>query len=192
MSTNQDAALAVEQSHVTQSLHPLRIWTSYRGSAGLELREDLRVDHVQLGLDLVAPGVVDRGHVFVQDQMFRRGWKPAKAKQTVPTPTILREREGGDRQTSPSSSCTDRCSERALGRCAPPALRRPRGLPSDIWRRPQMKNLAQSRSDKPGWKRHLLSCWSEHTASTNASDGHSTTMKMGPGSVGVHTCSGRI
>lgn len=41
-------------------------------------------------------------------------------------------------------------------------------------------------------KRHLLSCGSPHTASANASDGHSTTMKTGPGSVGVQTCSGRI
>lgn len=68
--------VSCEDSHVTQILRPLGIWTGYRGSAGLELREDLRVDHVELGLDLVAPDVVDRGHVFVQDQMFRRGWEP--------------------------------------------------------------------------------------------------------------------
>lgn len=80
--------------------------SGYRGSAGLELREDLRVDHVQLRLDLVAPDVVDRGHVFVQDQMFCRGWKPAKAKRTLPTPTILRKREGAGAPTCPSRSCT--------------------------------------------------------------------------------------
>lgn len=68
--------VSCEDSHVTPILRPLGIWTGYRGSAGLELREDLRVDHVELGLDLVAPDVVDRGHVFVQDQMFRRGWEP--------------------------------------------------------------------------------------------------------------------
>lgn len=128
-------------------LFPLGIWTSYRGSAGLELREDLWVDHVQLGLDLVAPDVVDRGHVFVQDQMFRRGWKPAKAKRTVPMPAPLRKRDRGGSQTSPSRSCTHLCSGRTLGRCAPPALRRPRSLPSDICRRQRMKYLAQSRSD---------------------------------------------
>lgn len=47
-----------------------------------------------------------------------------------------------------------------------------------------------------GWAKeagpHLLSRCSQHTASTKASDGHSTMMKTGPGSVGVHTCSGRI
>lgn len=102
------------------------------------------------------------------------------------------KRDRVDSPTSPSRPCTDPCSERAPGPCAPPAPRRPRSLPSDIWRRQQMKDFAQSRSDEPGWKRHLLSCWSEHTASTNASDGHSTTMKAGPGSVGVQTCSGRI
>lgn len=101
MSTNQDGALAVEESRDS--------WSSYRGSAGLELREDLRVDHVELGLDLVAPDVVDRGHVLVQDQVFRPGRKPAKAKRTVPTPTILRKREGGDSPTSPSRSGTGPC-----------------------------------------------------------------------------------
>lgn len=30
----------------------------------------MRVDHVELRLDLVAPDVVDRVDVFVEDQMF--------------------------------------------------------------------------------------------------------------------------
>lgn len=54
----------------------------YRGAEGLELREDLRVDHVQVSLDLVAPDVVGGAHVFVQDQMFCGRWKPTKAEQT--------------------------------------------------------------------------------------------------------------
>lgn len=61
----------------------------YRGSAGLELREDLWVDHVQLSLDLVAPDVVGRAHVLVQDQMFCRGRKPAtsgEAGQSLQVP----------------------------------------------------------------------------------------------------------
>lgn len=60
----------------------------YRGGAGLELREDLRVDHVQLRLDLVAADVVDGGHVFVQDQMFRRGRKPGEAKRMVAAASV--------------------------------------------------------------------------------------------------------
>lgn len=39
---------------------------------------------------------------------------------------------------------------------------------------------------------YLLSCWLQQTALTNSSDGHSTIIKTGPGSVGVQTCSGRI
>lgn len=39
---------------------------------------------------------------------------------------------------------------------------------------------------------YLLSCWLVQTASTKFSEGHSTIIKTGPGSVGVQTCSGRI
>lgn len=46
------------------------------------------MDHVQLRLDLVAADVVDGGHVFVQDQMFRRGREPGRAKRTVPAATV--------------------------------------------------------------------------------------------------------
>lgn len=54
----------------------------YPGAEGLELREDLRVDHVQVSLDLMAPGVVGGAHVLVQEQMFCGRWKPTRAEQT--------------------------------------------------------------------------------------------------------------
>lgn len=50
---------------------------------GLELWKDLRVDHVQLGLDLVAPDVVKRTDVFVEDQVFCRGRKPAETRRRL-------------------------------------------------------------------------------------------------------------
>ena len=53
---------------------------------GLELREDLGVDHVQLGLDLVTPDVVDRADLFVEDQVFRRGREPAGEQREPSAP----------------------------------------------------------------------------------------------------------
>lgn len=55
----------------------------YLCSEVLEFWKDLRVDHVQLGLDLVAPDVVGRTDVFVEDQVFRRGRKPAETRLNV-------------------------------------------------------------------------------------------------------------
>lgn len=42
----------------------------------LEFWKDLRVNHVELRLNLVASDVVDRAHLFVEDEMLGRGWKP--------------------------------------------------------------------------------------------------------------------
>lgn len=56
-----------------------RRW-SYLGSVGLQFWKDLRVNHVELRLDLVAADVVDRTRVFVHDQVFRWGRKPAEQK----------------------------------------------------------------------------------------------------------------
>lgn len=50
----------------------------YFSPEGLQLREDLRVDDVELRLDLVAAHVVHGGHVLVEDQVFGGGWKPGK------------------------------------------------------------------------------------------------------------------
>lgn len=43
--------------------------------------EDLGVNHVQLSLNLVASDVVDRADVFVEDQVFCCGWKPAETQK---------------------------------------------------------------------------------------------------------------
>lgn len=51
--------------------------TSYLGSVDLELWEDLWVDHVELSLDHVAPDVVYRADVLVEDQVFCGGREPA-------------------------------------------------------------------------------------------------------------------
>lgn len=162
----------------------------YRAGAGLQLREDLRVDHVQLRLDLVAADVVDGGHVFVQDQMFRRGRKPGQAKRTVPSaPVSTKVKAWTVKPVHPG----------------PVLLRLQDALWDDVDHQ-RRGVLGASRlvpgpdgplgtglgSDPSARTSHLLSCSLEDTASTKASDGHSTTRKAGPGSVGVHTCSGRI
>lgn len=54
----------------------------YFSPEGLQLREDLRVDDVELCLDLVAAHVVHGGDMLVEDQVFGGGWKPEK-KQLV-------------------------------------------------------------------------------------------------------------
>lgn len=46
------------------------------GGVVLQLREDLRVDQVQLCLDLVATDVVDGGGLLVQDQVLRTAGEP--------------------------------------------------------------------------------------------------------------------
>lgn len=137
MSTN-DADTAVDQPGCGVSHGRV---TAHRGCAGVEPREDLRVDHVQLSLDLVAPDVMGRAHVFIQDQMFRPGWKPTKTRPTGQMVTFLHKCDLQKGQTSPSRSCIDPCSGPALGPRAPPAPGRPRTLPSDIWRTPQIKTL---------------------------------------------------
>lgn len=52
--------------------------SQYFSPEGLQLREDLRVDDVELRLDLVAAHVVHGGNVLVEDQVFSGGWKPVK------------------------------------------------------------------------------------------------------------------
>lgn len=55
-----------------------------------------------------------------------------------------------DGPTCPSRSCTGPSSGRALGPCGPPALRRPRSLPSGTWTRRAVKNWSGIRSAQPG------------------------------------------
>lgn len=50
---------------------------THLGLPELQLWEDLRVDHVELALDLVAPDVVDGADLLVEDQMFGGGGEPA-------------------------------------------------------------------------------------------------------------------
>lgn len=52
--------------------------SQYFGPEGLQLGEDLRVDDVELRLDLVAAHVVHGGDVLVEDQVLGGGWKPER------------------------------------------------------------------------------------------------------------------
>lgn len=94
------------------------------------MREDVGVNHVELSLNLVAADVVDRAGVFVDDQVFCRGRKPAVGGGGVsggkPPQRCRWRREG----TSPSSPCMAPWLGPTPGSCGRPA---PGAPPSDTW-----------------------------------------------------------